>query len=283
MIRAALLTLALLSPVPLGAQAAAHPSAPSGPPRLCDEAAAPPTAAPLQLASRPPALVTAASLVLPGMGQLLLSKRRWAVYAGVELAGWLVHLDRARAGRRLREDYRHVAWIAARGMTEPRQEGDWEYFEALAHWLHSGMFDLDSAREGIQPETDAASYNGAIWTLARDLYLPEGAGPDHPAYARALSYYQKRAIPPELLWDWTGKEESLALYATLIDRSDEALRTATVVLGAVVANHLLSAVDAFVASRLGAQVNISTAPTWRRLGGGAGVQWTVELRPWRQP
>lgn len=231
----------------------------------------------LQIAARSPALVTASSLALPGMGQLMLGKRRWAVYSVVELAGWVIHLDRRRAGRRLRADYRELAWITARGLPVPREDGDWDYYETLSHWRRSGAFDLDDAAGGVQPEMAADSYNGSVWALARDLYLPAGAGADHPAWARALAYYEEHAIPPELLWDWTGREAILDLYGRLIDQSDEALRTATAVLGAVVANHLLSAADAFVSSRLGVDLEVGAAPVLGR--GASGFEWMVEVRP----
>jgi hypothetical protein len=224
-------------------------------------------------------LATPSSLVLPGMGQLILGQRRWTAYAGVELAGWLVHLDRLRRGRRLRTTYRDLAWIAARGMTQPREEGGWEYYESLGSWQRSGAFDTDDLQSGVQPELNPDSYNGSIWELARDLYLPEGAGPTHPAYARALDYYRERAIQPDFLWDWTGREENLELYRDLIDESDEALRTATVVFGAVVANHLLSAVDAFVSSRLGRTTPVSAGALWRELPTGTALEWSVRIRP----
>jgi hypothetical protein len=225
------------------------------------------------------ALATGSSLLLPGMGQLLLGQRRWTIYAGAELAGWLVHLDRLRQGRKHRKTYRDLAWVAARGMPQPREEGGWEYYEALGSWNRSGVFDADGGQPGVQPEMDPGTYNGAIWELARDLYLPEGAGPTHPAWARALDYYDRRAIQPAFLWDWSGREEHLMEYRDLIDRSDEALRTATVVFGAVVANHLFSAVDAFVSSRLGRPTPVSANLGWREHASGTALEWRVEVRP----
>jgi hypothetical protein len=213
------------------------------------------------------------------MGQLLLGQRRWTIYAGAELAGWLVHLDQLRQGRKHRKTYRNLAWVAARGMPQPREEGGWEYYEALGSWNRSGAFDADDGQPGVQPEMDPATYNGAIWELARDLYLPEGAGPGHPAWTRALDYYHGRAIQPAFLWDWSGREEHLMEYRELIDRSDEALRTATVVFGAVVANHLFSAVDAFVSSRLGRPTPVSANVQWRELASGTALEWRVEVRP----
>jgi hypothetical protein len=269
--------LALLAPLPAAAQARLVFPVGEGETRATTLAAAP--LFPQEPDVRAAALATGSSLVLPGMGQLLLGQRRWTVYAGVELAGWLVHLDRLRQGRRYRKAYRDLAWIAARGMPQPREEGGWEYYEALGSWNRSGAYDANGAQAGVQPELDPATYNGAIWELAQDLYLPDGAGPTHPAWSRALEYYARRAIQPAFLWDWTGREEHLTQYRDLIDRSDEALRTATVVFGAVVANHLFSAVDAFVSSRLGRTAPVSAAVGWRELAAGAALEWSVQVRP----
>ena len=132
---------------------------------------------------------------------------------------------------------------------------------------------------GVQPEDDTDTFNGATWKLARDIFLPLGAGEDHPLFAKALEYYEGRAYPPGLLWDWTGKEERLKEYRDLIKRSDEALRTASVVLGAVVANHLLSAVDAFVSSHLPVEGSVSASAGLRGRVQGPVLEWMVEVRP----
>jgi hypothetical protein len=173
--------------------------------------------------------------------------------------------------------YRDLAWAAARGTPNPREEGDWAYYEAMGNWVRSGHFDLDDVHGGVQPETDATSYNGALWSLARDLYLPDGGDPSSPGYAKALAYYEQRAIHPPLVWDWGGRDDSMAMYRDLIHQSDEALRTATVVLGAVVANHLFSAVDAFVSSRIRSEAPARASVAWWPTSDGARLEWRVEV------
>ena len=227
-----------------------------------------------------PGLATGASLLLPGTGQLLLGKGRWVLFAGLELLGWLVHLDQRRDGHRLRTEYVDMAWMVARsGAPRPGSEGDFEYYERLGSWTRSGNWDADPARVGVQPEDDGDTFNGATWALAQDIFLPPGEGEGHPSFANALEFYQDRAYPPELLWDWTGKEASLNQYRDLIKRSDEALRTATVVLGAVVANHLLSAVDAFVSSHLPVGGSVSASAGLRERAHGPVLEWTFEVWP----
>lgn len=295
------LSAALATPRCAGAQDRA-----GGPPERPDDSAAvsaPPSGAPLRRVRAWPApaahaapagataggaapsvgLVTGASLLLPGTGQLVLGQRRWIVYAALELAGWAFHLDRRRTGRRLRGEYRDLAWTEARGAApQPRLDGDFEYYEALEHWSRSGTWDADPRLEGLQPETDPGSYNGFVWALARDLYLPPGASEADPRFAQALAYYEERAYRPELLWDWTGKEAALDRYIRLIDGSDDALRTATVVLGAVVANHLLAGVDAFISARgrrAGEGIELAGGTALHRTPSGTVVEWRVEVRP----
>jgi hypothetical protein len=278
--RVAPLVAVWLFPTALAAQPALPEVGPSpvpilrsGPLRTWSEPLAP------VLDATEPGVVTAASLILPGSGQLLLGQRRWAIYAAVEAVAWLWHLDRRREGRHLRTEYRDLAWLSARSAApEPRRDGDWEYYERLEHWPTSGRFDADAARAGIQPETDVQTFNGSVWALARDIFLPGGEGDGTPAYARALDYYQQRAYPSALQWDWRGEEDSLELYRNMIDDSDRALRTSTVVLGAVVANHLLSAVDAFVSARLRRASPVTAGARLHAGPRGTSVEWRVEVR-----
>ena len=276
--RALLLGAALLLPATLAAQPTRHVRV-----RLwtsADGAGNPlRTTESVELSTTSTGVVTTASLLLPGTGQLLLGKMRWPAYAALEAIGWFVHLERRREGRRLRNEYRELAWLAARaGAAEPRVDGDWEYYESLERWPMSGRWDADPKRAGLQPESDPRTFNGAVWALATDLYLPEEGAQDTEAHARALEFYRERAYPPELLWDWTAEEASLRQYRELIDRSDAALRTATVVLGAVVANHLFSAADAFVAARLSGAFSLSTAAVLGRGPSGPVFEWRLELR-----
>ena len=276
-----LLAVVLLLPRGLAGQAPARAGEPpSVPILLAGPRRAWPEPGPAPLSATDPGVAAGASLILPGAGQLLLGQRRWPIYAALEAVGWLVHLDRRRSGRRLRSEYRDVAWLAARSAApEPRQDGDWEYYERLEHWETSGRWDADPIRVGLQPETDPTTFNGSVWALATDLFLSSGGGEGSPGYQRALDYYQERAYPPALLWDWTGEEASLARYRDLIDESDEQLRTATVVLGAVVANHLFSAADAFVSARLAARPPVGASAAVRPGRTGPRLEWRLEIRP----
>lgn len=194
------------------------------------------------------------SVVVPGAGQWLLDQERWPPYAAFELWGWIQLLDSRRDGRALQRRYRDLAWLVARRVsTGARRDGSFEYYEALANFRASGAFDADPARVGIQPELDETTFNGSVWALARALYFPAGEPEppeDSPEYRKALEYYRRRAYPAEYAWDWGENGLEQGAYARLIRDSDELLRRATIMLGVLVGNHLVSAIDALVSARL---------------------------------
>lgn len=211
----------------------------------------PPTAAGPQEAATPSLAPTFLSLAVPGVGQHVLGqKRKWA-YAALEVAGWVVFLERRSAGSDYRDRYRAYAWDYGRVHSGPRVDGDFEYYETLSKWVASGAFDADAGLDGTQPETDAATYNGSIWSLATQIYIP-GGGPvpeTDPAYQSALAYYTRRAYGPQFLWDWSAMPGGRDELASMIEATDDRFRQATTAIGVVIANHLISAGDAFLSSR----------------------------------
>ncbi len=219
------------------------------------------------------------SLLVPGWGQLATGHRRgWAYLAG-EAVAWTLHVRWHSKGLDARGAFQDLAWSAA---STPgggaRPDPGWAWFETVSHWTRSGAWDLSPA-DGVQPESDASTYNGMIWQRARDLYLggDPDAGPGSAGYGDALHYYEERAYGPELLWDWNGREGDLERYRSLIDESDSRLRRATHALGAVLANHVLSGVDAFVSARSGAEVHSRIAPV--ATGAGTAWTWSVAVAP----
>jgi hypothetical protein len=191
------------------------------------------------------------SLVLPGAGQHTLGQNRKWIYAALEVAGWIVFFERRSAGGELRDQYRDFAWDNGRIQSGPRMDGDFDYYETVSKWEASGDFDTDPALPGIQPEMDLTTFNGSIWALASQIFIP-GGGPiseTDPAYQSALAYYVDRAYGTAFLWDWSvtpgGREE----LGELIEESDDRFRQATTALGALIANHLISAVDAYLSAR----------------------------------
>lgn len=198
-----------------------------------------------------PVAPTLLSLALPGAGQHVLGQNRKWVYLALELAGWALWAERRAAAHDYRDRYRDYAWEAARVQSAPRVDGDFDYYERMTKWSRSGAFDTDPISSGVQPELDPGSYNGSIWSLAAQIHFPPGPPPPppDPAYQDALAYYQRRAYASALLWDWSGASGGQQELALLIEESDSRFGQATTVLGAVIANHVLSAADAFLSAR----------------------------------
>ena len=67
---------------------------------------------------------------------------------------------------------------------------------------------------------------------------------------RAIGFYEGRAYEQLYRWSWTNAPLEYAAFVSLIDESNEANRLAMIDLGIVIANHLLSTVDAYVTLRL---------------------------------
>jgi hypothetical protein len=218
-----------------------------------------------------------ASLAVPGSGQAALGLRRWVVYGLLEVGLWAAHLDARSDFHSFSDRYRDLAWETARtpgGL--PREDGGWGYYEAMRDYLSSGAYDVDAAAAGVQPEVDESTYNGAVWRIARGLYLGGGEGPGTEPYDSALAYYGERAAGPAFLWSWVGLEDELDRFRGLIARADDESRVATNALGLVLANHLVSAVDALVVARLrtndGVRLESRTTPA------GSTLRWSVGLR-----
>jgi hypothetical protein len=220
------------------------------------------------------------SLALPGVGQHLLGQDRKWIYGALEVLGWAVFFERRGAGHEYRDRYRDFAWEQGRIQSGARVDGDFDYYETLSKWTSSGAFDTDTGLSGVQPETDPGTYNGSIWALASQIFIP-GGGPvpdTDPAFQRALAYYAERAYGPDFLWDWTVVPGGRLQVAGLIEESDDRFRQATTALGVVIANHLVSAVDAYLSRRgAGSPGTLSFVPSWDAGGSEWSAVFTVRV------
>lgn len=223
-----------------------------------------------------PAIAMSASALLPGAGQYLLGSERWVPYIAVELWAWLTWANRRRDGKRLEREYRDLAWSVPRraGSGGLRRDTVFEYYESMAYFASSGSFDADPQLGGIQPETDPTTYNGDQWALARSLYFPGGVPfpPGSPEYTRAFQYYLAHAIPASYAWAWGASNLEQQIFRELIAASDGAFRTSRQMLGLILANHFVSAVDALVLARLR-----------RRAEGGTSGGVPLELESGMEP
>ncbi|MGQ0563078.1 MAG: hypothetical protein ACT443_14535 [Gemmatimonadota bacterium] len=193
-----------------------------------------------------------ASALLPGAGQKYLDSDRWVPFVAVEAWAWVKYLEQRRRGRRLEQAYRDLAWNVARRLTtSTRRDSVFTYYEAIKEHASSGLFDADPSSAGIQPERDSTTFNGLQWRRARALFLRGiPAVPGTPEYEQALAYYRTNAIPDGFTWSWGSSRLEQQEFAETISRSDAAFRDATRMMGVILANHVVSAVDALVQARV---------------------------------
>jgi hypothetical protein len=213
--------------------------------------------------------------VVPGAGQHVLGQRRKWAYFALEVAGWAFYVERRRAGGLYRDRYRDFAWENARMQGGARIDGDFEYYETLGYWTSSGAFDSDALTAGVQPELDLSTYNGFVWDRAVGLFLGGATSVPvtDPAYQSALAYYAQEAYGEPMLWDWSAEPGARSEFSGLVEESDSRFNQATTLLGVVLANHLLSAGDAYVSSRRGpGEARVRVAPS-----GTPGARWDVVL------
>lgn len=214
---------------------------------------------------RAPWLRPTASLLVPGTGQLLAGDDRAALYFVLEAALVTRFLSLHSEGRRERNRFRELAFTVARAPFQPStRDTVFEYFEQMQAFIESGSFDTDPGPD-LVPPLDERTFNGSIWALARQTFFtnPDSMpAVDSEEYRRAIEFYRARAVGPNFLWSWRDAGLERDLFAQAIRQSDEAFRRATRQLGLLLANHLLSAVDAFVSHRLsrtGREIQVSSA------------------------
>ncbi len=188
------------------------------------------------------------------MGQLLGHADRGAIYIASELYGLSRFLQLTHDGRREGDRFRELAFeVAQRGFTggAARRDTVFEYYETLERFTSSGQFDRD-AGPAFVPESDPTTYNGSVWLLARRTFWADPNAPPDPSspeYQRALQFYQAHAVGPAFLWSWRDASLEQEVFRETIRRSDNAFRSAQNQLGILLANHVLSMVDALVSSR----------------------------------
>jgi hypothetical protein len=222
-----------------------------------------------------------ASLIIPGSGQFLAGQDRGLLYVAAEALFFARFLADRGQGVREGDRFRELAFTVARGDYHPAaRDTTFEYFEQMGKYIESGPYDEDPGPAFVPP-TDERTFNGAIWALARRTFLPDTVtvpDPESEEYLRALEFYRERAVGPNFQWSWRNAGLEQDLFRQTIRSSDEAFRRATTQLGLVLANHLLSAIDAFISLRLSSTLRPMQVSTvvWRRPG-DSGLRWTSML------
>jgi hypothetical protein len=172
---------------------------------------------------------------------------------------WIQYIDTRREGGRRRREYQSLARDVARSrFPGPYPVGDFEYYEHMLKNVESGDFDLVPGGD-LDPETDTITYNGRRWLDARRLFWEDPNDPPalgSPAYLSALEFYRVNAIPTQYRWSWLLAPLEFDVFRRSIVRSNVAYKRSVEYLGVIIANHALSAVDAFVTLRLRTRAEI---------------------------
>lgn len=199
------------------------------------------------------AVATLASAIIPGAGQALLKSGRAFIYAGVEALGWIRYSRQESDGNKFRDRYRELSRAVARAAFNPAgPEGDWDYYERMEKFAASGSYDTVPGGD-LDPEADPATYNGSIWLLARQTYWRDPDAPPATSsseFQSALAFYRTRAVPTDLQWSWVGQADGFQQYRRSVSASNAAFKRAEQTAGLIIANHVLSAVDAYVSVRM---------------------------------
>lgn len=211
-----------------------------------------------------------ASAVVPGTGQARLGQDRFVGYLAVEGFLWVRYLADRRAGTDARNAYRDLAIRVSRAeYPGPKPQGNFEYYERMEHWIASGVYDGDPT-DGFAPESDTTTFNGKMWSIARTTYWSDPRVPppvDSPAYQAAIRFYVQNAVPPEFRWSWRNARFHQDTYRRTVRASNDGFRHAAQDIGAVIANHVLSTVDAYISLRL--QLGQSSETGQSNIGIGA--------------
>lgn len=199
--------------------------------------------------------VPLSSAIVPGSGQIRLGQNRFIAYAAVEAWAIVGYVTGEAAARRERDRYLALARDVARAFVLGNDQiGNWNYYEAMEKHIESGVFDRTPGTGAFSPETDTATFNGAIWLRARQL--SQWADPNveppqtSPEYKAAVTYYTQHAVADAFRWTWRNAQLEWDAYKQSIRRRNDASREAGIYLGILAANHLLSTVDAFITIRL---------------------------------
>jgi hypothetical protein len=220
-----------------------------------------------------------ASAAVPGSGQLAL--RQWRAVGYVVLEAFVVvqHVRSNADGRRERREYQRLARVARAAFSTTLPNGDQAYYERMLHHLESGVFDVVPGGT-VDPDPDPATYNGSVWLLARRTYWEDPDSPpprESPPYRNAEDFYLARAIRPEFRWSWASAPTEMERFRDAVVRSNDAFREAGFYLGAILVNHAISMVDAYVTVRLRSE------PSGERVFGVEGsIPWAPFGRPSRR-
>ena len=222
-----------------------------------------------------------ASLIVPGSGQLMAGQDRGAVYLAAEVYLLSRYLQLDHQATAEAERYQNLAFDVARRAFQPTQRDTvFEYYEQMERFVESGQYDLDPG-SAFEPDDDPRTYNGAVWLLARKTFWADpdvAPPPTSPQYWSALEFYQERAVTENFQWSWREHSLEHQVFRDYVRRSDNAFRRAQSSVGLLLANHLVSAIDALISARMTAAAGRNAEmQTFVGVGGRTQVRFSVSF------
>lgn len=222
-----------------------------------------------------------ASLLVPGSGQLLAGQDRGAVYIAAEVYLLSRYLQLDHYATQEARRYQDLAFDVARRTFQPtRRDTVFEYYEQMERFVESGAYDTDTG-SAFMPELDTKTYNGSVWLLARRTFWEDpnvAPDPTSPQYWKALQFYQARAVSENFQWSWREHSLEHQVFRDYMRRSDNAFRRAQSQIGLLLANHLVSAIDALISARMTAAAGRNAEMrTSVGIGGRTQVQFSVSF------
>lgn len=185
-----------------------------------------------------------ASAVVPGVGQAMLGNSRAVAYAAVELLSWVEYFQDRRDQNMQERAFKDIAARVARAhFTSQPADAPWAYYEQMRDFLESGAYSRTTS--GVVPETDLTTYNGAEWDIVKRAHGGDSL--------QALPDYERLAIHPEFQWSWRNAGLQWDLFKRTTGLRNDANRRRQRDLEIVLANHVLSMIDAFTTFRLRTQ------------------------------
>ena len=221
-----------------------------------------------------------ASLLVPGTGQLMAGQDRGAVYLAAEVYLLSRYLQLDHQATQEAQRYQDLAFDVARRTFQPMgKDTIFEYYEQMGRFVESGAYDADGAGGAFVPESDPRTYNGSVWLLARRTFWADPNVPPDPMswqYAQSLAFYRARAVTPNFQWSWREHSLEHQVFGDYMRSSDDAFRKAQSQIGLLLANHLVSAIDALISARMSAAAGRNAElRTSVGIGGRTQVRFSV--------
>jgi len=218
------------------------------------------------------------SALLPGAGQLYRGQKRGFAYIAAEVVGVTAWAFFKNEGNNKRDEYIDFArvnsretvatydpwWGLIQNRIHPELVGDWDYYEHMSQYRRSGRYDRDLNNDysqtgnlvDLDPEIEYTdSFNNRQWGIARINYFesdpenPDSYSGTHADTLAAKEFYAHTSVTEAYAWDWGPYTANQNEFGRIIDNADSAFRRASFSLGILLANHVVSTIDAYISAK----------------------------------